>query len=1326
MSSTLEEIIEEPIKGEIEQLETLSEIVNKTDDKETVVGKELETTISSLKEVVDKDDEIKIKLGDVIKISSPADEELNEKICYINYIDNERLKLLIDNDDDDDVIEKELHFKEDGSFQNESITGIIILSRSETASYARQNGLVPGVWIDIHFNIDVPVIFTGKITNLEEDMIEIQSVNNEIIYIDFEYKGLIESKKIEKINIRNAPEELQDPSISQETDDVVSDDVDGDVVLDKTNLRTKIIKDTELIFGDDIEDITEIIDVKSADRRFSIEKQTEDLLNELLSDIPTLERTKAKLNKIHLLIERYKQLRTKFSIFDKYNNVTQTKIKGAEYKPLVEEMIDLQKELYWFIPVTKTTKKIYDVDPELSSELIDVEMKTTEMSLLEMQDIINNFLLNETPDGENNYKYLIRSLYSSITPYAEPNTTNYLKKLEAKRNICSVVNNLDDFNSTAICDENIGHKQFYVQNYNAGHDITKVVKLPSGDKQVLLEKLVSGDKLLLKSFLMLPMPFIYLSHVKLPKTNILIKSNLSNHFELYSNIFKKLSVNSIPVDDLSKPIEHDERGMYEEIREYYPDEELFTEDNEEILPQFLNTIIPKTRTLFNLIKPYINKLSFAELLSKLEPFLIYHDDITYKQYDDMNKFINQKILDYKKNFSIKSKEYNQLANAVRSNKIEPAIINILNQDMAIKEIIINGYGLEELLSKTVSNSELLSHTQKIDNSRLLYLGITLINKDLLISDGIDMLTNMKNNIPEDNTEDECKKYVLSKKYLDILSLENDNNNEIYYDSKYDPTFYGLLFDYNEEIETRIHQNNDIDPETIKFNTLKELLKTNIGLNDKDAIFEAETIISGKRMVRENDYCVLEQPDSKIYYKRTEGRWIKDEKITELMKDEDEDSLCNINEKCFKVNKQCVDNNSLLKKLEKDDIDNMLNEFDNKLTVNIAEYHKKIKLQFDIANNNIQFYKQNYFSQNNLFKYNVVNDEESVISSPYEGLRDMILGQEDFSKRHDDIIQFVLTCTKETSEKHKDDVDHNHWLYCNTTDVKLLPRFLYKLASVYVEGGSYIEELYKICKEQGTMSDDGDAWVDKYSGYKITNIEFDTEEGYTEAGFKMISREILEKDLGDTIIQDDDNSLETYQSVNGQIILNIIKTLSGYIGINIENSHDFIVRGTLHSISKEMPSEQVYNERVKQMAQKGKKQPSYEDSYNSILICLTICYMLIAIQTAIPSINTRKTHPGCKKGTLFMNKGYPMSGTEDKSGLIYLVCIANNIKSRIQPWNSIMKLNETALIKRVTTLMDKILKINTEIKVLIKNKKVPPSYMINKKYYQNLNIKKIIL
>ena len=40
---------------------------------------------------------------------------------------------------------------------------------------------------------------------------------------------------------------------------------------------------------------------------------------------------------------------------------------------------------------------------------------------------------------------------------------------------------------------------------------------------------------------------------------------------------------------------------------------------------------------------------------------------------------------------------------------------------------------------------------------------------------------------------------------------------------------------------------------------------------------------------------------------------------------------------------------------------------------------------------------------------------------------------------------------------------------------------------------YTKQLDLICAERGTISDDGDAIVDKYSGYFIRKIEFDTEE-----------------------------------------------------------------------------------------------------------------------------------------------------------------------------------------------------------------------------------------
>ena len=60
---------------------------------------------------------------------------------------------------------------------DESITSISILNRADTTGYARQNNLIPDNWVDIYFGGDLPVTITGQITNLEEDMIEVEIVN---------------------------------------------------------------------------------------------------------------------------------------------------------------------------------------------------------------------------------------------------------------------------------------------------------------------------------------------------------------------------------------------------------------------------------------------------------------------------------------------------------------------------------------------------------------------------------------------------------------------------------------------------------------------------------------------------------------------------------------------------------------------------------------------------------------------------------------------------------------------------------------------------------------------------------------------------------------------------------------------------------------------------------------------------------------------------------------------------------------------------------------------------------------------------------------------
>ena len=68
--------------------------------------------------------------------------------------------------------------------------------------------LDPDTWIDLYFKTpeDIPFIVTGKITNLEEDNITIETYpDGETIYIDFEYKGIPEDLPLEKIIIRKEP-----------------------------------------------------------------------------------------------------------------------------------------------------------------------------------------------------------------------------------------------------------------------------------------------------------------------------------------------------------------------------------------------------------------------------------------------------------------------------------------------------------------------------------------------------------------------------------------------------------------------------------------------------------------------------------------------------------------------------------------------------------------------------------------------------------------------------------------------------------------------------------------------------------------------------------------------------------------------------------------------------------------------------------------------------------------------------------------------------------------------------------------------------------------
>ena len=167
--------------------------------------------LNSKREVIEF--KLELQLGDVIKITNPTNDNLNLQTFIIDYIDDSKTYLI----NAETMNRIKLNISDDGVLGDGNITQIEILSRADSPSYARQNGLIPNKWINIHFGGDFPVIITGEITNIEEDMIELKTVDKDVIYINFDYKGIPENLTIDYIEIRAKPSTpLKEPIVEAE------------------------------------------------------------------------------------------------------------------------------------------------------------------------------------------------------------------------------------------------------------------------------------------------------------------------------------------------------------------------------------------------------------------------------------------------------------------------------------------------------------------------------------------------------------------------------------------------------------------------------------------------------------------------------------------------------------------------------------------------------------------------------------------------------------------------------------------------------------------------------------------------------------------------------------------------------------------------------------------------------------------------------------------------------------------------------------------------------------------------------------------------------
>lgn len=1265
-----------------------------------------------------KTSNIELKLGDIIQIGSPTNSQYHQNSYFIEYIDEYNIEII-----DISTLERSVLTINDDKlgFTDESIIYIALLKRNPNVGFAKQNGLNVHTWIDIQIGGDYPKVFTGEITNIQEDMIEITTHPEKLVLnIDFEYKGVPKTIPIEFIKIREKPKDIStmDENVDEididphceisRPQDKRQDSSTPDVTIEDT-LQDMYRKTKPVIqFGDDVDDIKFSVEIPENEKVYNINIQTNDLLDELLSAIPPEKLTYTVEQNIHSLIERFKQLRYLFSVFDEKLNIKSHLYKGPIHKPIVENIASFKSNHHWILPVVSHKRNFYsDVETD------DVNYDRIENILVEHMKSWKQCEDSYKSDSTSNrYSKYIEDLNKFMLPFISDileNKTFLTDKATMRTDIDTIVDNIGDFSSSVETTNIKKSKKFAIQRY-------------------ICEP---NDNVTLKSLLTLPQQFVTYSHITLPNTNILKKAELSNSsIHMYRLLNENTQTLPYIVSNLDVEVDYVKENLdyLNKIIDFSIDDK-FMEDKERFI-KLLKVVLPSTSTIIDDYVKHANvlKMSFIDIVKMLEPYHIYHDDICYHKknmhFDKIRILIEERIDNYIANYEKNKRSYQ---NHKKSLNFEPPLSNTIERLFLLKEDLLEtlqfGYNIEKEQIRHTNTSEFLQFLYSQDGTTLLADLITYMNVDLHSSE-IDILKQIEppklDDMGASIKSKDCSRKYLAKRYTSMNELQDDQDtDDIYYDKDLDDTPYDILKKYKNEKETMSKD---------KFREyLKEILLSVYDVQKSEVDELCETLIEGKKRVQENEYAVLnirpklpdtidinslsekekkqieseEQIREKIgYYKRVKKQWVFEPNIDPEVFIDTNTLFCNIQPNCLKnvLNNQCESSDFTKQRIEALNRARMVKEFDSRITSELANLNEKYEKQFqkDLKfNKYIMRMNENQRNRYNNFAYEYGKSLKSneVVLSPYLEIRDSILGERDFVKKQSYILKFRHAVCRESLES-----ENPHYFYCKETDTKLLPTFYYELATAYLVNRNYNDVLAQICSRIGTKSDDGDSIVDEHSGELIMKTKFVKEVQYTEDGYEIQSDAILDTETLDDKIRDAEQTF-TLQSKNSILyeneqngrIFNIMSNISNKMGIPVEAVKDFVFIHTNNFIDK-IPSKAKYE--AKSKGTDGKKQISYEIYKNRLIIWTIASCVFIKIQTQIPSMKVRKTFPGCNKSF----KGYPLSDDADISGIQYLACVLKKIAGDFEPWNSIHKFKVDVYVTNLKTMIEKLIK-NDEIRNL---------------------------
>jgi hypothetical protein len=918
----------------------------------------------------------------------------------------------------------------------------------------------------------------------------------------------------------------------------------------------------------------------------------------------------------------------------------------------------------------------------------------------------------------------------------------------------AIVHNFDDFKSTTYYNKHYNRFKYLVQVYNLGYNESHQ-ELKNGKMVIIKNKITPNDKISVKSLLFLPNPIIKYSQVDLPGTNILQRSQLSqNHLYLFRLFKKSLEISGHVIENLLEEKDTIDKSMNNNnIQEYSLDYDTAKKEinNETRFKKFLNVIIPNNKTLIHYFENYIHhKYNLVDIVKMMEPFLIYTDNITYTDHNEIRYFIKQQMKDYiiknvenSKNFALlKNTKYN--INIPSQNSIDL----LLKEEPQIYEYFLEYVKDNYLINKEIKQNDIVSQSFSSSSEEL--FNIINIDNGILFSKLMSYMllslvtpTNLSNMFrlpspPVISSMDEeekikmknCSRRFIAKRYNSLDTLQKDNGKLVVFDKEFDDTPYDIMKLYA-DYKKKMNSN-----ELMGF--LKKAIVEKHNCPSNLASRMALSLTDGRKTVLDGEYAILElkpvlpkhlnkddlnekekreiEIEENIrkktqYYRRASNRWVLDNDIEKEAFFDTNELFCNSMFDCHKNTSigTCETTEFFKYNIAKNAHQKVLNEFNKRIDMTFEELqeelNKEIHYCFRSQKKNkrlreLLLYKSNYIA----FDIGRNANTNEIIHSPYKKYYDMIVSQEDFSKKQNDIVRFYNKFCREPLIDKKEDP---YWGYCKETNIKLLPLSIYQLAFVFNNGGNYKQKLDELCNQIGEISEDGDCIVDKHCKCVLRMIDFISEDGYDESGFKIISNNIIQKDIG-TIVAE---AMQTpklkrvYENEITQSIFNILDTLCNNMSIPIECVIDFVLNTVTEIINNTdlLIDEKKYLKYIEK--EKGKTKgpikslPPYDMYKNKIIITSVSSVLLIAIQTLTPSLKIRKTFPGCIQSF----EGYPMEGIENINGIKYIACVVNNTKSSISPWNSIFKTNVSKMEEQMKTIIEKYIITRTEI-IELYNKK----------------------